>query len=160
MSTSKQLRVALAQTCPQNAAEGVYPGADIDPLAVVRANLADCADFVRKAKEGGAEVVCFAEYYLQGILNEGRQVRHDSLVYKYWLMDSTNHSHLDTWRNVSPTSPVNTLSPLPVRSYMVQAPLFPLFPTSTLSWRTRRRQRANGQNTFNKSKMRWGTLPI
>jgi predicted amidohydrolase len=36
--------------------------------------LADCADFVKRAKEGGAEVVCFAEYYLQGILNEGRQV--------------------------------------------------------------------------------------
>jgi len=75
MSDSKQLRVALAQTCPRNAAEGVYPGADVvDPLEIVRANLADCAAFVKRAKEGGAEVVCFAEYYLQGILNEGRQV--------------------------------------------------------------------------------------
>jgi predicted amidohydrolase len=75
MSSPKQLRVALAQTCPISAPEGKYPSADVDPLEVARINLADCADFVRKAKEGGAEVVCFAEYYLQGILNEGRQVR-------------------------------------------------------------------------------------
>jgi predicted amidohydrolase len=74
MSTAKQLRVALAQTCPISAKEGEYPTAEVDPLQVLRTNLADCAEFVKKAKDGGAEVVCFAEYYLQGILNEGRQV--------------------------------------------------------------------------------------
>jgi predicted amidohydrolase len=73
MSTSKQLRVALGQTCPLNA-ETTYPGPNDDPFKTVRANLADCAEFVKRAKEGGAEVVCFAEYYLQGILNDGRQV--------------------------------------------------------------------------------------
>lgn len=74
MSSAKQLRVALAQTCPISAKEGQYPTAEVDPLQILRTNLADCAEYVRKAKEGGAEVVCFAEYYLQGILNEGRQV--------------------------------------------------------------------------------------
>jgi hypothetical protein len=74
MSTAKQLRVALAQTCPESAKEGEYPSSNVDPLQVLRTNLADCAEFVKKAKDGGAEVVCFAEYYLQGILNEGRQV--------------------------------------------------------------------------------------
>jgi predicted amidohydrolase len=74
MSISKTLRVALAQTCPLDAKLS-YPSASEDPFVTLRENLADCADFVKRAKEGGAEVVCFAEYYLQGILNEGRQVR-------------------------------------------------------------------------------------
>jgi predicted amidohydrolase len=74
MSTSKTLRVALAQTCPLDAKLS-YPTPNEDPFETLRANLADCVDFVKRAKEGGAEVVCFAEYYLQGILNEGRQVR-------------------------------------------------------------------------------------
>jgi hypothetical protein len=73
MSTSNTLRVALAQTCPLNSKLS-YPTGEEDPFETLRANLADCADFVKRAKEGGAEVVCFAEYYLQGILNEGRQV--------------------------------------------------------------------------------------
>jgi predicted amidohydrolase len=74
MATSKTLRVALAQTCPLNSKLS-YPIGEEDPFETLRANLADCADFVKRGKEGGAEVVCFAEYYLQGILNEGRQVR-------------------------------------------------------------------------------------
>jgi len=73
MSATSTLRVALAQTCPLNAKLS-YPKGDEDPFETLRANLADCADYVKRAKEGGAEVVCFAEYYLQGILNEGRQV--------------------------------------------------------------------------------------
>jgi predicted amidohydrolase len=73
MSTSSTLRVALAQTCPLNA-KLAYPTGDEDPFETLRANLKDCEDFVQRAKEGGAKVVCFAEYYLQGILNEGRQV--------------------------------------------------------------------------------------
>jgi predicted amidohydrolase len=81
MSNSKQLRVALAQTCPINA-DTTYPtSTTVDPLETVRANLADCAEFVKRAKEGGAEVVCFAEYYLQGILNEGRQVNISNLFF-------------------------------------------------------------------------------
>lgn len=74
MPEKKQLRVALAQTCPVSAKSGSYPTAEVDPLEILRTNLADAANFVEKAKEGGAEVVCFAEYFLQGILNEGRQV--------------------------------------------------------------------------------------
>jgi predicted amidohydrolase len=74
MSTSNTLRVALAQTCPLNSKLS-YPTGEEDPFETLRKNLADCADFVKRAKEGGAEVVCFAEYYLQGILNEGRQVK-------------------------------------------------------------------------------------
>ena len=73
MSTSNTLRVALAQTCPLNSKLS-YPTGEEDPFEHLRKNLADCADFVKRAKEGWAEVVFFAEYYLQGILNEGRQV--------------------------------------------------------------------------------------
>jgi predicted amidohydrolase len=106
MSTLKQLRVALAQTCPRNAPSSSYPAAEADPLEIVRANLADAADFVRIAKEGGAEVVCFAEYYLQGILNEGRQVSATQItsgkVQGYRLMaGSICLSPLDIWKLVS-----------------------------------------------------------
>jgi len=107
MSTSKQLRVALGQTCPLNA-KTLYPTKEEDPLESVRANLAGCADFVRKAKEGGAEVACFAEYYLQGILNEGRQVSVSYSPRSSMLISSICRYHLDTWRRASQTWHGNT----------------------------------------------------
>jgi predicted amidohydrolase len=68
---------------------------------VLHANLADTADYVEQAKEQGADIVCFPEYYLQGILNEGRQVctRHlsnglgidMSLIRKQYLSLSSRH---------------------------------------------------------------------
>lgn len=73
MATSKTLRIALAQICPKSGKEGAYPAADADPFEVLHANLEDIAANVKQAKEQGADVVCFPEY-LQGILNEGRQV--------------------------------------------------------------------------------------
>ena len=74
MSSSQKLKIALAQTCPLSAKEGTYPGPNDDPFEVIHTNLADTANYVKQAKEQGADIVCFAEYYLQGILNEGRQV--------------------------------------------------------------------------------------
>lgn len=74
MASSKTLRVALAQTCPRSGEPAAYPGPDVDPFSVLHDNLAEVEAEVKKAKESGAEVVCFAEYFLQGILNEGRQV--------------------------------------------------------------------------------------
>lgn len=74
MSSSQKLKIALAQTCPLSAKEGIYPGPNDDPFEVLHTNLADAANYVKQAKEQGADIVCFAEYYLQGILNEGRQV--------------------------------------------------------------------------------------
>lgn len=68
------LKIALVQNCPLSAKESTYPGPNEDPFEVLHANLADTAKYVKQAKEQGADVVCFAEYYLQGILNEGRQV--------------------------------------------------------------------------------------
>lgn len=74
MSSERSIKIALVQTCPLSAKEAHYPGPNEDPFEVLHQNLADTAKYVKQAKEKGADVVCFAEYYLQGILNEGRQV--------------------------------------------------------------------------------------
>lgn len=74
MTNSKTLRVALAQTCPLSGESGAYPSPSVDPFRILHDNLAEVEVQVKRAKDEGAEVVCFAEYFLQGILNEGRQV--------------------------------------------------------------------------------------
>lgn len=72
--SANNIRVALVQTCPVSGKEAFYPGPNEDPFEVLYTNLADAETYVEQAKEQGADVVCFAEYFLQGILNEGRQV--------------------------------------------------------------------------------------
>lgn len=83
--SSTTLKVALVQTCPLSAKEASYPGPNEDPFEVLHTNLEDTANYVKQAKEQGADIVCFAEYYLQGILNEGRQVSAASLVSPYFV---------------------------------------------------------------------------
>lgn len=70
-----QLRVALAQTCPLSADPGPYDSTTADPFASIESNLLDVADRVKTASEEGADVVVFPEYFLQGLVDQGRQVR-------------------------------------------------------------------------------------
>lgn len=71
----KQLRIALAQTCPISAPETA--SATFDPsaplLAPLEKNLAKVAEWTEKASQEGADVVVFPEYFLQGIV-DGKEV--------------------------------------------------------------------------------------
>jgi hypothetical protein len=67
-----QLRVALAQTCPINAE--INSSNDSNPFSNVEGNLLDATNQVKAASQAGAEVVVFPEYFLQGLVDQGRQV--------------------------------------------------------------------------------------
>lgn len=73
-----KLRVALAQTCPINAEVG--SDGTSDPFRTIEQNLLDAKDRVKTASEEGADVVIFPEYFLQGLVDQGRQVRLCSVV--------------------------------------------------------------------------------
>lgn len=71
------MRIALAQTCPISAPKGTWASqnrgaSDLFRDLVKNLELAEL-HIARAAKEK-ADVVCFPEYFLEGILNEGRQV--------------------------------------------------------------------------------------
>jgi predicted amidohydrolase len=68
-----QLRVALAQTCPINAEVGSDPISD--PFSTIERNLEDVKERVKTASEAEVDVVVFPEYFLQGLVDQGRQVR-------------------------------------------------------------------------------------
>ncbi|RXK41014.1 hypothetical protein M231_01645 [Tremella mesenterica] len=70
------LRIALAQTSPISAPEG--PPSHERPLSsspfpTLDHNLLKVTKAVQKASEENADVVVFPEYFLQGVLNNGRQ---------------------------------------------------------------------------------------
>jgi predicted amidohydrolase len=67
-----QLRVALAQTCPINAEINSF--SDSGPFSTLEANLLDATNQVKAASQAGADVVVFPEYFLQGLVDQGRQV--------------------------------------------------------------------------------------
>lgn len=68
---SRKLRIALAQTYPVSAPASVQAGADaLEPL---KHNLRTVVRWTAEAKKGGAEVVVFPEYFLQGLV-EGKEV--------------------------------------------------------------------------------------
>jgi hypothetical protein len=67
-----KLRVALAQTCPINAEVGSVNISD--PFSTIEQNLLDVKERVKIASEEGADVVVFPEYFLQGLVDQGRQV--------------------------------------------------------------------------------------
>jgi len=67
-----KLRVALAQTCPTNAEVGSDNISD--PFSTIERNLLDVRERVETASEEGADVVVFPEYFLQGLVDQGRQV--------------------------------------------------------------------------------------
>ena len=71
------LRIALAQTCPLSAQPG--PSAmekphSTSPFPTLDRNLSEVVKMVERAKAGNANVVIFPEYFLQGIVNDSRQV--------------------------------------------------------------------------------------
>lgn len=76
------MRVAIAQTQPVSAAPGkqalsrasVAGEEQGRMFPALERNLQDVVRAVEDAKRGDAEVVVFCEYFLQGILNEHRQV--------------------------------------------------------------------------------------
>ncbi|KAF7973026.1 hypothetical protein HWV62_16424 [Athelia sp. TMB] len=67
----KQLRIALAQTCPINASETASATFDASAplLAPLASNLAKVAEWTEKASGEGADVIVFPEYFLQGIVD-------------------------------------------------------------------------------------------
>jgi predicted amidohydrolase len=94
-----KLRVALAQTCPINAEVGSDNVSD--PFSTIEQNLLDVKERVKTASEEGADVVVFPEYFLQGLVDQGRQVS----LFQYTLVSQTDLSSTcvtrrDTW---SPT---------------------------------------------------------
>ena len=71
-----KVRIALAQIQPISAPEKTSLDDDIaacHPFSTLRANLDQLEQHVKVAKADGADIVVFPEY-LQGILNEDRQV--------------------------------------------------------------------------------------
>jgi predicted amidohydrolase len=80
--TSTSMRIALAQTAPENlwVRPGTYTNEAYTPEAVKRdiellaEGLNYAAEYAADAAKRGAQVVCFPEYFLQGILDNGRQV--------------------------------------------------------------------------------------
>lgn len=84
-----KLRIALAQIEPISATPltALDDGLRTSPptlFAALEANLRLVMDHVRKASAEGADLVVFPEYFLQGILNEKRQVgRVSDSIYIY-----------------------------------------------------------------------------
>ena len=72
-SHPSHLRLALAQTCPIHA-----PIAEIAPrqapFDTLERNLIHVRDQIESAASQHAEIVVFPEYFLQGLVNAGRQV--------------------------------------------------------------------------------------
>lgn len=71
------MRVALAQTCPETDQNGSFESSTqtADELfSTLRQNLSDAEVWIEEASKRKADVVCFPEYFLQGILGDGRQV--------------------------------------------------------------------------------------
>ncbi|WVQ95307.1 hypothetical protein IAU59_002402 [Kwoniella sp. CBS 9459] len=70
------MRIALAQTAPSVAPEGppqLEKPHSTSPFPSIDQNIIDAVGFVERAAEQGAEVVVFPEYFLQGIVDAGRQ---------------------------------------------------------------------------------------
>lgn len=67
------MRIALAQSQVISAQPGAYES-DNNPFETLQINLNSAVKDVQQAKSEGADIVCFPEYFLQGILNVGRQV--------------------------------------------------------------------------------------
>lgn len=83
------MRVAIAQTQPESAPPGRRALAHDDTnrdqvFPALTRNLEGAVRAVEEAKRENAEVVVFCEYFLQGILNEHRQVR--------WWSESAVHT--------------------------------------------------------------------
>lgn len=127
------IRFALAQTSPVSAPSGppkLEKPHSTTPFPTIDVNLAKAKQWVIRAKEGNADVVVFPEYFLQGIVNEGRQVslpstaprlrgpvgadRGSSITSSAYI--STSPSRANTSPPPCKISPANTTSPYRERS--------------------------------------------
>ena len=79
-SPPSQLRIALAQTCPICAPETTGPTPS-HPFSVLERNLVHVREQVIYSAKQGADIVVFPEYFLQGLVNEGRQVSSSGDLY-------------------------------------------------------------------------------
>lgn len=76
-----KIKFALAQIRPVAGKEKTALEDDIAsgrPFPTLFANLEQVEGYVKRAKEEGADIVVFPEYFLQDILNEDRQVSNGS----------------------------------------------------------------------------------
>lgn len=76
---SLPFRIALAQSCPLSAHPGPPAPAmgkppSPSPFPTLDFNLIRVVEMVERAKSQRAEIVIFPEYFLQGIVNDCRQV--------------------------------------------------------------------------------------
>jgi Leu/Phe-tRNA-protein transferase len=104
-----KIQVALAQIQPFSAPEHTSLDDDIAagvPFPTLKANLEQIERHVKEAKDAGADIVIFPEY-LQGILNEDRQVSwksHSSRLFILITYLSTSRSlRLTTKRSLHPS---------------------------------------------------------
>ena len=98
-SSTASMRVALAQTCPLSAQPGEFPQRG-SAFRVLKHNLAECRVQVERAAKKGADVVVFPEYFLQGLLDEGRQVSRLSRRFEANANGSIWHIPLSIWLTV------------------------------------------------------------
>ncbi|KAL7420791.1 hypothetical protein Q5752_004744 [Cryptotrichosporon argae] len=89
-------KVAIAQTAVISALEGPptheSPHSS-PPFPTLDANLAEAARRVAEAKQKGAEVVVFSEYFLQGATNDGRQYLTFPSTYLFEFVQSLAKQH-------------------------------------------------------------------
>lgn len=108
-SSSTQLHVALAQTCPLSASTGPRPS-DVPLFDILERNLLDAREWIIKASKEGADVIVFPEYFLQGLVDNGRQVSRFHTEH-FQTNVSTSRIPPNTSKRISPDLPSNTISP-------------------------------------------------
>ncbi|WWC92416.1 uncharacterized protein L201_007373 [Kwoniella dendrophila CBS 6074] len=121
-----KLRIAIAQTAPVVAPEGpakLEKPHSTSPFSTIDHNLLDAISYVEKAVSQKAEVVIFPEYFLQGIVNEGRQVIHGTREEgAASVPDSNPFSHIPTDTKSKPTTHI-TSAQLEWAKYLETHPL-------------------------------------
>lgn len=73
MPAQNNIRIALAQFCPVNATPGPHK-AGTRWFETLEQNLLKAREWVERAAADKADVVVFPEYFLQGLVDEERQV--------------------------------------------------------------------------------------
>ncbi|GAA6011280.1 hypothetical protein JCM11491_006782 [Sporobolomyces phaffii] len=76
-------KIALVQFCPTSPSTPLTLIADEASESAHAANLAKAHAFVRQAKDQGAELVCFPEYFISGVVADER----------HWNLSQYPHSH-------------------------------------------------------------------
>ncbi|GAA5959789.1 hypothetical protein JCM3765_000103 [Sporobolomyces pararoseus] len=94
-------KIALVQFCPESPTESLTHSSKDGPEDPHSLNLSKAHNFVRQAKEHGAELVCFPEYFISGVVADKQ----------HWNLAQYphTHSHLhDNHPNVESSPPSTT----------------------------------------------------